>query len=212
MRQSLTNFGVAVAVLVCAVVAAVVGWELGRPSHHAAHPPAAATVLHQAATAMEAVTSYQFSGQLTIGIETLKLSGEFSAPDHLHETLTLPGVAPVERVLIGTAVYQRTGSGWQRAAASATSSDPRTTFGALAGVTEVSANGSVYSFSLTGAATSALISGVSSSSTITGTVTIDVGRIVDVSYRSAAGAGTTVTFSYAGLNTTPPVTAPPGVA
>ncbi len=211
MRRTFTNVGVTLAVLGCAVIAAVVGWELGRPARKAG-PPNAATVLHQAATAMESVSSYQFSGQVTIGIETLKLAGEFSAPDHLHETLSLGGSAPVERILIGATTYQRSGTSWKRVASAVTSSDPRSTFGALAGVTAVSASGSVYTFSVTGPATTALISGSAATTTITGTVTIQAGRITGVSFRSAEGAGTGVSFTYAGLNTTPPVTAPAGVA
>jgi len=184
----MTNAGVALAVAGCAVVAGVIGWNIGRPHHQSSAPPAAATTLRQAATTMESITSYAFSGRVTIGIESLTLTGQFSAPDHLHETLSLPGVAPVERILVGTSTWQRSGTKWQRVAAASTSSDPRTTFGALA--------------------TAALISGTGATTTITGTATVQGGRIVSVSYRSPAGAGTAVTFSYSGLNTTPPVTAP----
>ena len=38
MRRTLTNVGVTLAVLGCAVIAAVVGWELGRPARKAAPP------------------------------------------------------------------------------------------------------------------------------------------------------------------------------
>ena len=207
MRETMTNAGVALAVAGCAVVAGVIGWNIGRP-HHQSSPPPAATTLRQAATTMEAITSYQFSGRVTIGIESLTLTGQFSAPDHLHETLSLPGVAPVERILIGTATYQRSGTKWQKVAAASTSSDPRTTFGALANVSNVTASGDVYSFSVSGPASAELISGTGPSTTITGTATIQGGRIVNVSYRSPAGAGTAVTFAYSALNTTPPVTAP----
>ena len=208
MRETMTNAGVALAVAGCAVVAGVIGWNIGRPHHQSSAPPAAATTLRQAATTMESITSYHFTGRVTIGIESLSLSGDFSAPDHLHETLSLPGVAPVERILVGTSTWQRSGTKWQRVAAASTSSDPRTTFGALAGVTNVTANAGVYSFSVTGPATAALISGTGATTTITGTATVQGGRIVNVSYRSPAGAGTAVTYSYSGLNTTPPVTAP----
>jgi hypothetical protein len=207
MREPMTNAGVALAVAGCAVVAGVVGWNIGRPHHQSPTPPAA-TTLHQAAATMESITNYHFSGRVTIGIESLTLTGEFSAPDHLHETLTLPGVTPVERILIGTSTYQRTGTKWRRVAPASTSSDPRTTFGALASVSNVTANGGVYSFSVTGPASAALISGTGTTTTITGTATVQDGRIVNVSYRSPAGAGTAVTFSYSALNTTPPVTAP----
>jgi hypothetical protein len=215
IRRWLTNTGITLAVIVVAVVAAVVGWEFGRPARHSAPRPTAnpaAIALRNAATAMESVTSYRFSGQVTVGIEVLRLAGEFSAPDHLHETLTLAGVAPVERVLIGRVAYQRAGTTWKRAAGAATTSDPRSTFSALAGVTSATASGSVYAFTLTGAGAQALISGSGATTTIAGTVTVQAGRIASVSYGSAAGAGTAVSFTYSGLDTTPPVTAPPGVA
>jgi Tfp pilus assembly major pilin PilA len=207
MRETMTNAGVALAVAGCAVVAGVIGWNIGRPRHHSSTPPAA-SALHRAATTMESITSYHFAGQVTIGTESLSLSGEFSAPDHLHETLSLPGVAPVERILIGTSTYQRSGTKWQLVAAASTSSDPRTTFGSLAAVTNVTANGTVYSFSVTGPATASLISGTGTTTTITGTAAVQGGKITNVSYRSATGAGTAVTFSYTALNTSPPVTAP----
>ena len=48
-------------------------------------------------------------------------------------------------------------------------------------------------------------------STVTGTVTLQAGQIVSVTYSAPVGAGTTVTFVYSGIGTTPPVTAPAGV-
>jgi len=209
MQRFLTNVGVALAVIVVAGVAAFVGWELGRPATH--HTPSAVSTLRQAAVAMESIGSYHFSGQLTIGVEVLTLSGEFSAPDNLHETLVLGGAAPVERILIGQVTYQKGPFGWAKVASATTASDPRSTFGALALATHVTQSGSVYSFSMTGAAAASLVSGAGSTTTITGTVTIQGGQIVSVSYSSPAGAGTTVTFTYSGLNTSPPVTAPAGV-
>ena len=209
MQRFLTNVGVALAVIVVAGVAAFVGWDLGRPAtHHAASPT---TTLRQAAVAMESVASYRFSGHLTIGVEVLTLSGEFSTPDNLHETLVLGGAAPVERIVVGQVTYQKGPFGWAKVASATTASDPRSTFGALALATHVTQSGSVYSFSMTGPPAAALVTGVGPDSTVTGTVTLQAGQIVSITYSAPVGAGTTVTFIYSGIGTTPPVTAPAGV-
>ncbi|MFI5043117.1 MAG: hypothetical protein ACHQNA_14935, partial [Acidimicrobiales bacterium] len=196
-------------VVACAAAAALIGWEVGRPAHHSS--PSASSTLLQAIRSMQAATDYHFSGQVAIGIEVLKLSGEFSAPDHLHETLTLGGGSPVERVIIGPAAYQRSLLGWQRVAGASTAGDPRSTFTALAGAAHVKVSGSVYSFDMTGPNAAALISGNEPAATVSGTVTVQSGQIVSLTYTSPAGAGTTVAFAYSGVGTTPPVTAPPGV-
>jgi hypothetical protein len=209
MRRLMTNIAVGIALVGCAVVAAVVGWEVGRPAEHKG-PSASATLL-QAVRTMEAAPSYHFSGQVAIGIEVLKLAGEFSAPDHLHETLTLVGGPPVERVIIGAVAYQRSATGWTRIAGASTAGDPRTTFNALANATQVKASGSVYSFELTGTGAAALVSAAGPSTAVSGTVTLASGQIASLTYQSPAGAGTTVSFTYSAIGTTAPVTAPPGV-
>ena len=167
----------------------------------------AAGTLRNAALAMESASSYRFAGAVNAGGRTVTLAGEFSAPDRLHEVITVAGAAPVEQIVIGSAAYQRSGATWQ-ARGSATASDPRATFAALAQATSVTQAGTVYRFTLAGAAANGLVSGVSTAGPVTGTVTLTNNHIADLSYRSAAASGTTVHFTYSDIGTTPPVVAP----
>ena len=205
---------VAVAVVTVASVAVVAACDGGKASTATTQAPTTTTVvgaagtLRQAALAMEGSSSYRFAGAVNAGGHTVNLSGEFSAPDRLHETITVAGAAPVERIVIGTAAYQRTGTTWQAAPGTATASDPRSTFAALALATTVSQQGSVYSFTLAGAAAGSLVSGGTTSGPVTGTVTVSNDRITDLAFRSAAAAGTTVHFTYSDIGTAPPVVAP----
>jgi len=177
----------------------------------AAGPEAAA--LRAAAAAMQSLASYSFAGDVTTGGQKVTVAGEFSAPDHLHELLTIGPAAPVELVLIGTTEYQRAapGSPWSSSAAAAgTSSDPRATFAALAQATTVIAKGSAYDFELAGANAAALVAGSAQQASVAGTATVTAGQITDLTYQSATGS-TTVHFAYSAFGTTPAVTAPAGV-
>ena len=204
-----------VAVVVTAASVAVVAACSGSGSTKAgtattqAQPAVAgaAGALHQAALNMEAVSSYRFAGAVSAGGHTVNLSGEFAAPDRLHETITVAGAAPVERIVIGTVAYQRAGSTWQAAPGTATASDPRSTFAALAQATDVSQQGSVYRFTLAGAAAGSLVSGGPASGTVTGTVIVFDNHVTDLSFQSGA-ASTTVHFTYTDFGTAPPVVAP----
>jgi hypothetical protein len=178
------------------------------PSTTASTVLGAAGTLRNAALAMESASSYRFAGAVNAGGRTVTLAGEFSAPDRLHEVITVTGAAPVERIVIGSAAYQRNGATWQAAAGSATASDPRSTFAALAQATTVSQAGTVYRFTLAGAAANELVSGVATAGPVTGTVTLTNNQIADLSYRSAAASGTTVHFTYSDIGTTPAVVAP----
>jgi hypothetical protein len=199
------------------VVAAVVGWQIAKPNNTKTKaaavtlPPATgvpADSLRRAATAMEAASSYRFAGGVSAGGHTITVTGEFSAPDRLHETLTVAGAPPVERVAIGTAAYQRNATTWQAVSGATATGDPRRTFAALAQATAVTVQGSGYRFELVGPAVSSLVTGGSAATTVTGTVTVTNGRITDVVYRSAVASGTTVHFGYSDIGTAPPVTAP----
>jgi hypothetical protein len=75
----------------------------------------AAGALRQAALGMEAASSYRFVGTVSAGGHTVSLSGEFAAPDRLHEVITIAGTPPVERIMIGSTAYQRSGSTWSAA-------------------------------------------------------------------------------------------------
>jgi hypothetical protein len=202
----------AAAVTVVSVSAVAACSGSSKASTATTRPPTtvagAAGTLRQAALAMEGASSYRFAGTVTTGGRTVNLSGEFSAPDRLHETITVAGAAPVERIVIGTSAYQRTGSSWRAAPGTATASDPRSTFTALAQATTVSQQGSVYRFTLAGAAAGSLVSGGSASGSVTGTASGSNNGITDLSFQSAAASGTTVRFTYSDIGTAPPVVAP----
>jgi hypothetical protein len=204
-------------ITVVVVVAAVVGWQLAKPTHAkttgaatTAQPATgtAADTLRQAATAMETASSYRFVGDVKVGGRPITISGEFSAPDRLHEILTLAGATTIERVAIGPSAYQRNATTWQAVTGATSTGDPRQTFAALAQATKVTPQGSGFAFELAGPAAASLVSGGVATSTVTGTVTITNGSITDVAYRSAVASGTTVHFAYSAIGTTPPVTAP----
>ena len=108
--------------------------------------------------------------------------------------------------MIGTAAYQRTGATWAAAPGTASASDPRSTFSALARATTVSQQGAVYRFTLTGSAAGSLVSGATSGS-LTGTASLSNDQITDLTFASAA-TGTTVHFAYTDIGSAPAVVAP----
>ena len=194
-----------------AVVAACSGSGGTKASTATSQAPTAAVgaagVLHQAALNMETVNSYRFAGAVSAGGRTVNLAGEFGAPDRLHETITVAGAAPVERIVIGTVAYQRAGTTWRAAPGTASASDPRSTFAALAQATTVSQQGSAYRFTLAGAAAGSLISGGPASNTVTGTEIVFDNHVTDLSFQSGT-ASTAVHFTYSDFGTAPPVVAP----
>ena len=204
------------AITVLVVIAVTVGWQLRdtetktdtaattvRPATQVA-----ADTLRQAAVAMGAAASYRFVGTVEVGGHAISIAGEFAAPDRLHESVSLDGEAPVERIAIGAIAYQRNGTTWQRVAGAATSGDPRGTFAALARATAVTPKGPGVSFELSGNAAGGLVTSGSASTSVTGAVTITNGNITDITYHSTVAAGTTVHFAYSEIGTAPPVTVP----
>jgi hypothetical protein len=213
-RRRLPLALVAIAMAAPVAIAIGVAWNAG--SHHAPAvktlPPAvgdAATGLRQAATAMESVVGYDFTGTVQSGTETVTITGQFAAPNRIHEMLSAPGAQPLERIVIGTSQYERVGTGWKAVSGSAPT-DPRSTFGALADATSVTAQPGGYAFTVAGTAAAQLVAGApASGATITGTVEVQGGNIVDVAYRSDDASHTSVHFTYSGVGTAPAVTAPP---
>ena len=156
---------------------------------------------------MEAASSYRFVGDVKVGGHEINITGEFSAPDRLHEILTVAGGTPIERVAIGPSAYQRNATTWQTVSGATSTGDPRQTFAALAQATKVTPQASGFAFELAGPAVASLVSGGVAANSVTGTVTVSNGSITDVAYRSAVASGTTVHFAYSAIGTTPPVAA-----
>jgi hypothetical protein len=204
-----------VAIAIAAPVAIAAGIAWNATSHHAPPvktlPPAtgtAATALRQVATAMEATAGYHFTGTVRSGAETIAITGEFAAPDRLHETLTAAGAPPVERIVIGAQQYQRAGAAWQPVTGSG-ATDPRATFGALAAATSVTAQPGGYAFTLAGTAAAQLVSGAPArGTTVTGTVQVRAGTITDIAYQSTDASQASVHFAYSDVGTAPAITVP----
>lgn len=207
-RRVWSNIAAGLVIAVFGATAAIVGWRVGRPD---TPPPAPASAFLIAIRSMQSEESYQFSAQVTIGIEVLHVTGTFSAPDRIEETLQLVGGPPIHRLGVGAVTYQSEGGRWTRVSSAAAMADPRAVFDALADVANVTRQGSVYSFEVTGASVTALVSGGTAQTVASGTAAIANGRIQNLMYGSKAGAGTTVVFTYSNFGTAPPVTLPVGV-
>jgi hypothetical protein len=210
-RRAAINAATVLVIVLFGAGAGVLGWRMGRPAAKAPAPPPATTFLH-AVKSMQAASGYKFAGRVTIGIEVLNVTGSFSAPDHLDQTLQLVGGPPLERVSIGAVTYQRGPFGWRSLATSPAVGDPRVVFTALGAASGVTQLGSTFAFSLSGASAATVAAGATAQTVVTGSATIQGGWVQALSYRSTAGAGTTVSFTYTAMGSTPPVTAPPAPA
>jgi hypothetical protein len=115
-------------------------------------------------------------------------------------------------VSIGAVTYQRGPFGWRSVATSPAVGDPRTVFAALGAADGISQQGSTFAFALTGASAATVAAGATAQTVVAGSATIQGGWVQAVNYRSTAGAGTTVSFTYTAMGTAPPVTAPPVAA
>jgi hypothetical protein len=166
--------------------------------------------LQAAAAAMRTVSAFRFTADVSSGSQLVHVSGEFTAPNALHETVKI-GANTVEALWVGSRTFRRDSAtaAWQLVppASSSAPTDPRTAFGVLANATAVHMQGSSYVFSLSKANASSLVKG---SSTVTGAALLDAGRITDLTYQAASPA-VSVHLTYAGFNATPPVTPPPGL-
>ncbi len=172
--------------------------------------PAAAKKLQAAATAMRTVSAFRFTADVVGGAQPIHVSGEFSAPDALHETVKI-GSTTFELVRVGARAFRRDSpaAGWAVVppANAAAPTDPRSAFAVLATAGTVRQEGSSYLFTLNRAAAGGL---VNNSTGVTGSALLAGTRITDLSYRANSPA-ISVHLTYTGFNSTPPVTPPPGL-
>jgi hypothetical protein len=147
---------------------------------------------------------------VTSGSQDVQVSGEFTAPNALHETVKI-GANTVEVLWVGTRAFRRNSAtaAWQVVppASSSAPTDPRSAFGVLAKAASVRVQGSSYAFTLGKPNAASLVKG---SSSVTGAAQLSAGKIVDLTYQAATPA-VSVHLTYAGFNATPPVTPPPGL-
>ena len=172
----------------------------------------AARTLDRAAAAMQQVASYRFAATVGTGSSQVVLTGEFQAPDRVHENITLTGKAPVEVVFAGNQAFVKdaaSGAWRNRVQASASpTTDVRAAFGALTKADSVSRRGSTYTFQVPAAAALALV-GTNATSSIPAVAALNGNEISTLTYRpTIAGQKLQVSITYSDVNGAPPVSVP----
>jgi len=191
------------------ILGAVLPLLAGCEDAPAATPvPAAVKSVRAAASSMQAATSFHFAGNFVAGTQTVTLSGVYSQPGRLDETVQLAG-RTFEFLLDGNTAYERfaPGTRWEKVTRSSAGAltDPRHAFALLAAVDDANGSGGKFTFTLSGDAAASLVAG---SSALSGTVTVVSGKIVDLTYTSASPA-VNVHITYSAVGTTATVTPPP---
>ncbi|GAC1307570.1 MAG: hypothetical protein NVSMB16_03830 [Acidimicrobiales bacterium] len=169
--------------------------------------------LRAAAKAMASARSFRFVADISrSGAPTLHLSGEFSAPDHVHETITGTPQGSTEVAFIGKTTYRRRPDGhWVQgaakpggASAGSSSGDPRQAFEVLEDAKSVT-TGSSSTFTLTGTAAHRLDG---AATTIRGNATLAGSTITALDYQGDDPSATKVVLQYSDIGTAPEVIAP----
>ncbi|MFN8027340.1 MAG: hypothetical protein U0W40_13580 [Acidimicrobiia bacterium] len=197
--------------MVVASVAATVGMALTASFAPAgAAGGSAKSQLQTAVAAMQQVPGYTFTAAVGNGAGKVKITGEYQAPDRIHETVQIGTQAPSEVVMVGTDVYAKNAAGaWQKAQPTGTTtSDLRTTFAALQQASGVKQSGKVVTFTLAPKAAASLV-GAQATGKVKGRAKIANGRITQLSYATKVnGQSVPVKITYTFPTPTPTVTAP----
>lgn len=162
---------------------------------------------------MQAASGYAFTGVVEVASSQVRVSGEFQAPDRIHEVVTSPNGARAEVLLIGSVSFLREAatSQWHRSSAASAATDPRTAFSVLKQATGVRRSGVRYLFRLPTLATSRLLTGGGAAGPGSGMAVLADHSISSLQVSvSAAGRLVTVSLYYSAIGTAPPVTAPSG--
>ena len=173
---------------------------------------AAVRTLDRAAAAMQQVASYRFAATVGTGSSQVALTGEFQAPDRVHENITLTGKAPVEVVFAGNQAFVKdaaSGAWRNRVQASASpTTDVRAAFGALTKADAVSRRGSTYTFQVPAESALALV-GTNATSSIPAVAALSGNEISTLTYQpTIAGQKLQVSITYSDVNGAPPVSVP----
>jgi len=201
-----------------AVVLALAGCtSSSHPPPASAPGPGASTsrlsTLEAAATTMQGAPGYRFSATVVVATATNKVVGVFQAPDRVQETIDAAGTSPVEAVFTGSQAFVRQAGGkWFRPATppSASQSDPRAAFGALAGAQDVTYVGGWFDFKLSASAAGQLLqAGGGPPASGTGRAHLS-GNGIDQLELNLMRAGRTAVISvaYSDVGSAPPVTQP----
>ncbi|GAC1542463.1 MAG: hypothetical protein NVS3B12_30480 [Acidimicrobiales bacterium] len=171
--------------------------------------------LRAAAKAMATARSFRFVADISrSGAPPLHLAGEFSAPDHVHETISGTPQGTTEVAFIGKSTYRRRPDGhWVKGgeqsaggSAGASSSDPREAFEVLEEARSVT-SGSSSTFTLSGAAAHRLDG---AATTVRGGATLAGATIIALDYQGDDPSATKVVLHYSDIGTAPEVRAPVG--
>jgi hypothetical protein len=89
---------------------------------------------------MQQSPGYTFRASIRSAGSTVRIKGEYQAPDRIHQKVRIGSGGPTEVAMIGTQVYERgTDGAWHQTSSSGgTATDPSTNFGVLANARNVS--------------------------------------------------------------------------
>ncbi len=159
---------------------------------------------------MSAATSYSFAATITAGSDSVRVAGDFHAPNLIAETITKGSSTPVAMVLDGGTVHVRDSSGnWSsKPATDATAVDLRATFTALTAHTNVKREGSSWTFTVSGDAAKAL-AGTDTTGDVKVTATTGDAGLTTLRYEvTTGGRRLVVTIDYSSIGTAPKVVVP----
>lgn len=172
--------------------------------------------LRAAALKMQSATGYRFAASVTTAGATTTASGEFQAPDRLHEAITPSTGSVVEVVFIAGKAYVKnpaTGKWTQTAqtAASASAGDPRSAFAVLQQVTHVVANATGFEFDLPAGAAAKLVQAGSGKGPTGahGRVVLSAQGIAHLEFNVSGTPSVTESLDYQDIGGAPSVTQPP---
>lgn len=165
---------------------------------------------------MVKAASYRFVAAIDAAGRTTRVTGEFQAPDRLHEIITSGASPAVETVFAGGRVFVRDARSGQwsqptTAAGTPAAPDPRLAFAWLEQADHVSQTGSVFRFSLPSSVARQLVQTQTSTAAVTGegTATAAAEGISHLEFdlRGASG-GVRIVLDYTAIGRGPSVTQP----
>lgn len=205
--------------LISAALLAACGGSDGNDHVNAAKseaPEASADAgaLQRAAESMAAADSFTFRAAINTSGTVTEVSGEFQAPDRVHQMMTVADAPVSESVFAGGKAYLKdavSGTWSDLVQSVGSTNDPRAVFGVLASASNVTADGDTLTFTLSGDAAVTLLSGAATAQDVTlhGTATVSGDHITALSYEAPLEDGTLrVRVSYNDFGTAPAVDIP----
>lgn len=175
---------------------------------------AAGEALAAAATAMHSATSFRFDASVEVAQTPTHVTGEFQAPDRLHETATAARGVPVEFVFVGTRAFVKdpTKGVWRsRLSTAPGAADPRAAFDVLNQAEAIHIEGGEYRFTLTGAAAASIARSAGATvtpATVTGSAVLAGPSLSRLDLDVAGTTPIHMTITYRDVGAAPPVEQP----